>query len=42
MIRILHAVQVEAGGRNTFDLELLFNKIKGMFKTDEEAPEDDG
>ncbi len=41
MMRILHVANVESGNGKKLDLELLFNQIGGIFKLDEEAPEED-
>ena len=41
MIRVLHAFRVESGNGKILDLELLLNQIGGIFKPDEEAPEND-
>ena len=41
MIRILYAAPVEAGEGRDLDLELLLNRIGGIFKPDEEATEND-
>ena len=41
MIRILHAARVEAGDGKGLDLELLLNQIKGIFKPDEGAKENE-
>ena len=41
MIRILHAARVESGNEKSLDLELLLYQIGGIFKPDEEAPEND-
>ncbi len=41
MIQFLHVARVESSNRKTSDLELLLNQIAGIFKPDEEAPEDD-
>ena len=41
MIRVLYAARVESGNGKILDLELLLNQIGGLFKPDEEAPEND-
>ena len=41
MIRVLHTARAESGNGKTLDLELWLNQIGGIFKQDEEAPEDD-
>ena len=41
MVRILHATPVKAGEGKNLDLELLLNRIGGIFKPDEEATEND-
>ena len=41
MIRVLHAARVESENGKILGLELLLNRIGGIFKPDEEAPEDD-
>jgi hypothetical protein len=41
MIRILHAARVESGNGKVLDLGLLLNQVKGIFKPDEEGPEED-
>ena len=41
MIRILHAASMEAGDGKNLDLEILLNENGGIFKPDEEAPEQD-
>ncbi len=41
MIRILRAARMESWNGKKLDLELLLNQIKGIFKPDEEAQEED-
>ena len=41
MIRKLHAARVESGNGKSLDFELLLNQIGGIFKPNEEAPEND-
>ena len=41
MIRVLHSACVESGNGKILDLELLLDQIGGIFKPNEEAPEDD-
>ena len=41
MIRVLHAACVESGNGKILDLKLLLNRIGGIYKPDEEAPEND-
>ncbi len=41
MIRILRAAPVESGNGKSLDLELFLSQVGGLFKPDEEAPEED-
>ena len=41
MIRTLHAARVESGNGKILDLELLLNQVVGIFKPENDCPEDD-
>ena len=41
MIRILHAARVEAGNGKDLDIEILLNQVGGIFKPEEETPDNE-